>query len=303
MIQFKPIKLDDKESYLPYLLDGKERGCEYSFTNLYIWGRQNAAILHDHMVLFSQFDRRTIYPFPVGNGDKKMIIDAIITDAKERGIACRLTSLSEEDKQTLTNLYPGKFQFHCGRDSFDYVYSIDDLADLPGRTYQKKRNHCNRFKSEHPNYTLEPISSKNLPLVETFTKKWYETKLAENPESDFIMEQTALSKAFRHFEELDLDGLILLDQGEILAFTMGSLCTPDCIDVHFEKGLGDVNGAYAIINYEFARYIREKYPHVRFLNREDDMGIEGLRIAKQRYFPHHMIEKCWAHLSEDGYEY
>ena len=64
-----------------------------------------------------------------------------------------------------------------------------------------------------------------------------------------------------------------------------------------------MNGAYAIINYEFARYLREKYPDIRFLDREEDMGIEGLRIAKERYFPHHMVEKCWAHLVEDGYEY
>lgn len=303
MIPFKPIKLEDKESYQQYLLDGKERGCEYSFTNLYTWGRQNATILHNHLVLFSQFNCRTIYPFPAGTGDKKTVLDAIIADSRERGIACRITGLSAEDKQTLINLYPGKFQFHCGRDSFDYVYSIDDLADLPGRTYQKKRNHCNRFRSEHPNYIVAPITRENIPLVEAFTAKWYETKLNEAPDEDFLMEQTALSKALHHYEELDLEGLILFDEGEILAFTLGSLCTPDCIDVHFEKGLSDVNGAYAIINYEFARYIREKYPHIRFLNREEDMGIEGLRIAKQRYYPHHMIEKCWAHLAEDGYDY
>ena len=303
MISFKPIKINDKELYQRYLLDGTERGCEYSFTNLYTWGRQNAAILHDHMVLFSQFDRRTTYPFPAGTGDKKPVLDAIIADAKERGIACRLTSLSEKDKQTLLELYPGKFQFHCGRDNFDYVYAIDDLADLPGRTYQKKRNHCNRFRSEHPDYTVTPITPENIPLVEAFTQKWYDTKLAENPENDFLMEQTAISKALRHYKDLDLEGLILLDKDEVLAFTLGSFCTPDCIDVHFEKGLGDVNGTYAMINYEFARYIRTKYPHVRFLNREEDMGIEGLRIAKQRYYPHHMVEKCWAHLVEDGYEY
>ena len=303
MISFKPIKIEDKEIYQRFLLDGKERGCEYSFTNLYAWGRQNAAILHDHMVLFSQFDRRTIYPFPVGYGDKKPVLDAIIADSKERGIACRLTNLSAKDKQTLMDLYPGKFQFHCGRDSYDYVYSIDDLADLPGRTYQKKRNHCNRFRSDHPNYTVESITRQNLPMVEAFTKKWYESKLAENPESDFLMERTALSKTFRHFEELEIEGLVLLDNDEILAFTLGSLCTPNCIDVHFEKGLDDVNGAYAMINCEFARHIRKKYPHIHFLNREEDMGIEGLRIAKQRYYPHHMVEKCWAHLLEDGYEY
>lgn len=303
MIPFKSIKIEDKELFQQYLLDGTERGCEFSFVNLYAWGRQNAAVLFDHLVFYSQFNCRTVYPFPVGAGDKKDVLDAIIADAKERGIACRLTSLSAADRETLESLYPGKFHFHCSRDSFDYVYDINDLADLKGRTYQKKRNHCNRFRQEHPDYTVEPLTLENLPLVEAFTKKWYEDKLAENSENDFLMEQTAISKVFRHYEALQMDGLVLFDNNEILAFTLGSICTPDTFDVHFEKGLGDVNGAYAIINQEFARYIREKYPHIHFLNREDDMGIEGLRVAKQRYYPHHMIEKCWAHLSEDGYEY
>ena len=303
MIPFEPIKIENKVLYQKYLLDGTERGCEYSFVNLYAWGRQNATIIHDHLVIYSQFNCRTIYPFPVGTGNKKVVLDALIADAKERGIACRFTGLSAADRETLETLYPKQFHFHCSRDTFDYIYDINDLADLKGRTYQKKRNHCNRFRQEHPNYRVEPLTPNNLPLVEAFAAKWYETKLAENSENDFLMEQTALSKVFRHYEALDIDGLILFDYDKILAFTLGSLCTPNTFDVHFEKGLSDVNGAYAIINCEFAHYIRKKYPQIQFLNREDDMGIEGLRLAKQRYYPHHMIEKYWAHMSEEDYEY
>ena len=303
MIPFKPISIENKELYQSYLLDGKERGCEYSFSNLFLWGRQNAAIVHDHLVLFSQFNRRTVYPFPVGTADKKAVLDAIIADAKERGISCRLTGLSCADNEVLEHYYPGLFRFHCDRDSFDYVYAIDDLADLPGKTYQKKRNHCNRFKSEHPNYHVEALNEANLPLVEQLVANWYREKLAENPESDFLMEQTAILKAFRNYKELGMEGLVLFDGEEVLAMTLGSIVTPDTFDVHFEKGKAKVNGAYAIINQEFARYIREKHPQIRFLNREEDMGIEGLRLAKQRYYPHHMVEKCWAHLMEADYEY
>lgn len=303
MITFKPIKIEDKELYQSYLLDEKEHGCERSFGNLFLWGRQNAAILHDHLVFFSQFNQKTVYPYPVGNGNKKVVLDAIIADAKERGIACRLTSLSHEDIETIEQLYPGRFRFHCSRDSFDYVYSIDDLADLPGRTYQKKRNHCNRFRSDHPDYTVTPLTEENMPFVKEMVTKWYAERQNEEPESDFLMEQTAIFKAFRHYKELGMEGLVLFDNGEVLAMTLGSIVTPDTFDVHFEKGRNDVNGAYAVINQEFARYIRDKYPHIRYLNREEDLGIEGLRIAKQRYYPHHMVEKCWAHLLEEGYEY
>lgn len=303
MIDFKPIKIEDKERYQRYLMDDVERGCEYSFSNLYLWGRQNTTILHDHMILFSQFNRRSVYPYPVGSGDKKPVLDAIIADAKERGISCRITSLTAEDKQTLETLYPGMFRFHCDRDSFDYVYAIDDLADLPGRKYQKKRNHCNRFRTDYPDYSVQPLGKDNVQQVQKMLDDWYTAKEQEDPESDFLMERTALNKALRHYEELEMDGLVLFNGEAILGFTMGSKLAHDTYDIHFEKAWGDVNGAYAIINYEFARYLREKYPEIRFLDREEDMGIEGLRIAKERYFPHHMVEKCWAHLMEDGYEY
>jgi len=303
MIDFKPVQPEDKERYLHYLLNGSDRSCEYSFVNLYLWGRQNATIIHDHMVLFSQFNRQSVYPYPIGDGEKKPVLDAIIADAKERGIPCRITSLSAEAKDTLETLYPGMFRFHCDRDGYDYVYDINDLADLPGKKYQKKRNHCNRFRTDYPNYHVEPLNDDNLSKVQEMLSAWYADKEQENPDNDFLMEQVALNKAFTHYKELELDGLVLFNDEKVLGFTMGSRLSHDTYDIHFEKAWGDVNGAYAIINYEFARYLREKHPDIRFLDREDDMGIEGLRIAKERYFPHHMVEKCWAHLVEADYEY
>ena len=303
MIDFKPIKLEDKKRYEHYLMDGNTRSCEFSFANLYLWGRQNATILHDHMVLFSQFNCKSVYPYPVGCGDKKPVLDAIIADAKERGIPCRITGLNTEGIELINTLYPDMFHFHCDRGSFDYVYDINDLADLPGKKYQKKRNHCNRFRTDYPNYTVSPLSKENVSFVQHMLDTWYETKELENPESDFLMERIALNKALREFEEIGMDGLVLFNESEVLGFTMGSFLSPNTFDIHFEKAKGDVNGAYAIINYEFARYLRDKYPTLHFLDREEDMGIEGLRIAKERYFPHHMAEKCWAHLMEEGYEY
>lgn len=303
MIEFKPITLNDKEIYEQYLQNGTEHGCEYSFANLFLWGRQKAALVHDHIVLFSQYNRRTVYPFPVGNGDKKAVLDAIIADSKERGIPCRITSLSPEDEQILKELYPDMFIFHSDRDFFDYVYDINNLADLKGSKYHKKRNHYNRFRDTFPEYTIQPIHEENIHKVKDMVNEWYEKKLEENPDADFSMEQIAIEKALRHYKELEMDGIILLNGETILAMTMGSHLSPDTMDVHFEKARADADGAYAAINCEFAKYLRDKYPELRFLNREDDMGLEGLRKAKERYYPHHMVEKSWAHLREDGYEY
>lgn len=303
MISFAPIVAEDKEKYEICLATEEVRGCEFSFANLYLWGRQSIAFLHGQALLFSQFNRRSVYPYPVGQGDKKAAVDAIIADAHARGIPCRITGLLPDARKTLEGLYPGKFHFHADEGSFDYVYDINDLAELTGKKYHGKRNHLNRFNEAYPNHSVEPLSVNNLPSVKAMLKNWYDTRLEEDPNGDYLMEQVALARAFRDYEALGLEGLVLLDGERVLGFTIASRLSHDTFDVHFEKALAQVQGAYPAINCALACYIREKYPEVKYLDREEDMGIEGLRRAKKSYHPHHMVEKCWACLLEDGYDY
>ena len=105
-----------------------------------------------------------------------------------------------------------------------------------------------------------------------------------------------------HFENLGLEGLILYVGEQPVAVTMGSRLSEDTFDVHFEKAREDVQGAYGAINRAFARYLREKYPSLRYLNREDDLGLPGLRKAKLSYNPAFLVEKCWAYLAEEAYD-
>lgn len=303
MIDFQPLDITDKAAYDRLLQCGGERGCEYSFVNLYLWGRQKAAFIGEHLVFFSQFQRRSVYLFPVGLGEKKPVLDAVIADAGERGIPCRFTGLRPEEEALLEQLYPGKFRFHPDRDSYDYVYDISDLAELKGKKFQKKRNHLNRFWQNHPEAVLEPVTKENCQEAAALVQRWYEMRLAADPNADFQMESAAISKAFAHREELGLEGMLLKCNGEAVAMTLGSRLRQDTFDIHFEKALDIADGAYAAINNGFARYLREKYPQVLYLNREDDMGLEGLRKAKLSYNPHHLVEKSWAHLREDGYDY
>ena len=303
MIDFKPLSLEEKDLFQQHLRCGGERGCEYSFVNLYLWGRQKAALVENTLVFFSQFNRKSVYLFPVGCTDKKPALDAVIADAKERGIPCRLVGLTHDDCALLEQLYPGQLHYHFDRDSFDYVYDINDLADLKGKKYQRKRNHLNRFKLQRPDYTLAPITDENTPAVREFVERWYATRQENDPHADFRMEQVALFKALEQRKNLGMEGLILTDGGQILAMTLGSFLSDTTFDVHFEKALDTADGAYPAINSGFANYLREKYPQLLYLNREDDMGLEGLRKAKLSYYPHHMIEKSWACLLEEGYDY
>ena len=251
-------------------------------------------------MLFSLFDRRAVYPYPAGSGDIKPVLNTIMQDARNRGIPCCITGLNRENMDLLEQLYPGRFTFQCDRDSFDYVYNIDDLADLKGRRYQKKRNHVNKFRSLYPDAKTEVMTASDLPEVREMAAKWYEARQRMDPTGSYTLEQVALERAFDYFERLNLDGMVLRIEGKIVAFTMASRLSEDTMDVHFEKALEDIDGAYPAINQAFAQYLRQKYPEIRYLDREEDMGLEGLRKAKLSYCPDHLKEKCWARLWEES---
>lgn len=302
MIAYHRITLEDKDTYEKYLLTAPERGCEYSFANLFSWGRQEIAFLHGCASLFSHFYGRTVYPFPIGDGDKRAVLEEIIADSRERGIPCRITGMTQADKEDLERWFPGKFSVRAARDGFDYVYAIDALADLRGKKLQKKRNHFNRFQASRPDYRVEPIGCENIDRVREMVGQWYEARQKTDPDGDYLLESLAMEKVFSHYAALGMEGLILLDGEEILAMTIGSKNSEITFDIHFEKARETADGAYPAINCEFARFLRLKYPEVRYLNREEDMGLEGLRKAKLSYYPDHMVEKYKALLKEDIYE-
>ena len=301
MMQFERLIPEKKAEYDKYLLPCGQRGCEYSFVNLYLWGRQTAAIVDGYLVLFSHFNGHSVYPFPVGQGDIQPVLDAVIEDSRQRGIPCRFTSLNQADMELLEALYPGKFRFRCDRNDFDYVYNIDDLADLKGRKFQQKRNHVNRFEAAYPDWRVDILNEATMEDAKTLIKHWFSYK-QDHAETDMCLEKLALRRAFEQFEQLELEGLVLYAGGEPVAVTMGSRLSLDTFDVHFEKAREDIQGAYGAINRAFARHLREKYPELRYLNREDDLGLPGLRQAKLSYNPAFLVEKCWAYLAEEAYD-
>ena len=301
MIEFQRLNADQKEAYNATLMACPERGCEYSFANLFLWGRQHVAFTKDCVAFFSHFHGKSVYPYPIGNGDKKAVIEAILSDSRKRGIPCRLTGLTDADREQLESWFPGKFHFRTVRDSFDYVYDINDLADLKGRKFQKKRNHFNRFKAEHPDYQVVQINACNMVLAQQMVDTWYRTRIKADPEGDYLLENIAMARAFQNYGWLGLEGIMLIDDGKVLAVTIGSRMAPNMFDIHFEKALEDVEGAYNAVNCEFARFLRLKYPEVQYLDREEDLGLEGLRKSKLSYNPHHLTQKHWAYVAEDIY--
>ena len=293
-LDFAPVSLAMKPMYDGFRLAEKDRGCESDFANVYLWGEQSVALYDGHLVTLARFGNRFVYHYPLGNGDPEPTLRAICRDAEQRRIPLRLIGLTEKAVETVETLFPSAFSFEENRDGFDYVYDISDLADLVGKRYNGKRNHLNRFRENYPNAKLLPLTEDYIPAVKEMAEQWYREREEISEKNSFSSEKQALSRALDAFYALSLEGLLLLHGNELLAFAIGSRMTSDTFDVHFEKARADVNGAYPAINQGFASYIRSRYPDVRFLDREEDMGIEGLRRAKESYRPHHFIKKWTA---------
>lgn len=303
MIAFKRLGLEEQEAVYNCFNEAGCEGCEYSFVNLYLWGKQEAAWVEDYLTVFSHFHGHSLYLFPVGRGPIKPVLEALRQDASKRGIPFRMTALTAENCAQVEEAFPGQFHFAPDRDGCDYLYEIDHLADLKGKKYQPKRNHINRFLEAAPQWRVEEITPELVPACRQLLDQWYRIHLALDPKMSYHLERLAAERALRKYEELGMEGLILYNGEEPVALTMGSRLSDTVFDVHFEKALGHYQGDYAMINRSFARHIREKYPEIRYLNREDDMGLPGLRKAKLSYHPDRMVEQFRCYAKEDLYEH
>ena len=297
MIDFHPPRLEEKPWVDELLRRADYRGCDYNFTNLFVWSRayhQEIARVDDFLVTHVCGRMGCSFMFPAGGGDLASVIRKLEEEAAGRGEPLRLVCLTPRQMAELEEFFPGQFTFTADRDGYDYLYEIDRLADLGGKRLHAKRNHINRFMENNPSWTYEEITPESLGECLAMDKEWYRRSLAregEAEERDLGDEGVALRQAMEHYQALGLEGGLIRVYGEVVAFTMGDLLNSDTYDVHFEKAYGELQGAYAMINREVARWVRGRHPNVRYLNREDDMGVEGLRKAKESYYPDQMVEK------------
>jgi len=257
------------------------RGAEYTFANLYLWSYFYGEVCAYNGFLCQRLNYKDThqYIYPAGCGNPKPVLDLLWEDSHAQGHPFVVRSLTKETMFALETLYPGKFTYEENRNAFDYLYEIETLSELKGKKYQAKRNHINRFLENWPNWHTEVITAENMDVCKALAEKWCE---AHEDTGD----KRALDKAFAHYDELCFEGIILYaEDDDPVAFSMGNRISRDTFDVNFEKAFADVQGAYPLINREFARHIHATHPEIRYLNREDDMGLEGLRKAKESYHP------------------
>lgn len=274
-------------------------GSECNFDNLYLWQRlygQEIARLGDRLLVRLRNGEGTRYLFPYGTGPLEPAVEALSEDAAALGGKLHFVCLAPEQKAQLQALWPDRFDFDCDwdRDSWDYIYDVNRLADLSGKKLHSKRNHIHRFDEQFPDWLAEPITSENVEDCVEMERVWAAAKAETAGDVSLTEETISVLEALYLREELELEGVLIRAGGKVVAFSMGSFTNPECFDVHYEKAFGEIQGAYAVVNREMARMIRAQYPRVKWFNREDDLGLEGLRKAKLSYYPDLLLEKCSA---------
>lgn len=294
MLEFKKPQLSDKEWVDECLKHALTMSCEYTFGNTYIWAESyNSEICHYNNFFICKWGngKNISYSLPLGEGDFSDAVMQIIKDAQKSGVTPRIYGVTNEYMNYLQEAFFGEFTYIHNEDFSDYIYLTEKMANLSGKKYHGKRNHITNFKKNNPDWTFEVIDKNNINDCIEFHKKWLENR-EDGDSEDYAEEFSAVLTAFENYEELGFLGGLIRVNGEVIAYTMGEAKVGGkCFVSHFEKAYAEIQGAYAIINQEFTKNCLGEFEYV---NREEDLGIEGLRKAKLSYRPEILLEKCIA---------
>lgn len=296
MIAFKPVTLCDKSWVDEIVMAEDSRSADYNFGNIYIWDnryRQLIARRDGRMLTKLRYEGRPTFVFPIGTGPLRPAIEALREYAAAHAYEpfC-LRGITEEHRALLEREYPGAFVYTEDTDNADYLYEAEKLATYAGKALHGKKNHCNRFEAEN-DWRFVPLTRALIPDCLDMLDMWSEEN-ADRLFRSILYEHTAIVRAFAAFEKLSLEGGVLFANDKLVGFTLGEMISSDTFDVHFEKAETALNGAYPMTCRELTRMMMAKHPALRYINREDDMGIEALRRSKQSYKPAFLVKKYTA---------
>ena len=296
MLDFKVPEIADKQWVDECLKNVHSMNCEYAFGNVFIWRTAYSARIckyKDFFICRWGRGKDISYCVPIGKGDYKDAVEQVILDAENQGVALKFYGVTENYKKILDKYFPEKFTYEYDDAYNDYIYSVPKMAELRGKKYHGKRNHITNFKKNNPDWSFEKISKDNIDECIALHTDWIKNKERESTDedSDYSLEFEAVLTAFEYFDALDLTGGLIRINGKVIAYTLGERQSDKVFITHFEKAPADVQGAYPIINQEFTKNCLMEYEYV---NREEDLGLEGLRKAKQSYYPEIFLEKSIA---------
>lgn len=287
-LMFKDITLQDRTLINTYLQQEEFMISDISFGNLFIWrlARKIAfCILHDCLIIETTYINEAPFCFfPIGSGDKKKALLSLHNHYKQKGQNLIFHSIEKQNLDLLYEVFGDSITPILNRDRSDYIYKTQDLIELTGRKYHKKKNHLNRFFDEYKGFSFETIGENNLSELLHVWRKW------DNAGNDIGLqnESKGIISVFENYADLGFLGGLLRFNGEVIAFSFGEVISKNLCIIHIEKADINYRGAYQAINQQLLLHC---FSDILYVNREEDLGIEGLRKAKLSYNPEFILEK------------
>jgi hypothetical protein len=286
--QFKDLSLEERALIEAAFLRFPPSISEFTFTNLFIWRHAyqlKISRLQDFICLLSDKGETSFFFPPIGEGDRVTCCQLLLHYLKEKGVPPKISRVPES-MATQTDWKAAGMVAEFDRDQSDYIYLIEDLMKLEGRKYHRKRNHIKQFKEKY-SYEYIPLTAEWIPECLRLETEWCDLRHCEVVPG-LANESVAIKETFSHFGQLSVKGGVILIGGKVEAFTLGEPLNPETVVIHIEKANPAFEGLYPLVNQAF---LEKEWAGYVYVNREQDLGEEGLRKAKESYFPHHMINK------------
>lgn len=292
-LKVSEISIDDKDVFDQFFRMTNLQISELNFTNLFIWRdyyKIKYSIVNNFLCIISVMeDKEPFCFFPIGDYNNSEDLKATIYLIKEyffeMGWKFQICRVLAQQISILEDLDFG-FKAKEDRDNFDYIYSVQKLSTLSGKKLDAKRNHINKFKKLHT-FKYEEISDENISDCIDIVERWcLERNYSENP--SLIAERKANFDLLKNFDSLRVKGAIIKVDGRSEAFTVGEQLNSNTVVIHIEKANSEIHGLYPLVNQQF---LANRWKDIEFVNREQDLGLEGLRKAKLSYNPVSLLEK------------
>lgn len=301
IIEFRDLTKEDKSLLDRYFHSRYYENAHFNFTNFFMWREPYQVRLCEKdgiLYMTNTWQGRTYAMQPFGAEERMQeAIDGFLRHFRDRGERLVFCGLEEVFVKELECYPEAEFFIEERRDDEDYVYLADKLITLAGRKLHSKKNHLNAFRKMYPQAEYLPITDEIITPCKIELNNWYKLRLQDAPDDPFIgWERKAVMEILNDFRYFDLKGGALRLDNRIIAFTYGEQLNRDTAVIHVEKADPDVRGAYPAINQAF---VEREWSEMTYINREEDMGHEGLRKAKESYKPEKLIKKFNACLKQE----
>lgn len=289
-INFQELRQEDKVVFDEFFQKQYYENSHFNFTNLFMWRKSYQIMwaVEDNVLYMKAKGDGEFALQPIGGADRmQAAISRWLLYFKSQNKPFSMYGVEKSFVEELKKYDGNAFLIEEDRDNFDYVYKAEDLILLAGRKYHSKKNHLNSFQKNYPDALYVPITEGIITQCKLNINGWYK-KHGAFDDPVLAAERDAIIEVLNNFAELGLKGGALLLDHRVIAFTFGERLNKDTAVIHVEKADPDIRGAYPAINQAF---VANAWPDMTYINREEDMGLEGLRKAKLSYKPDRLVEK------------